>query len=118
MRREVTDLQHFDIGLMPLDDDVWTRGKAGLKIVTYLACGVPCVASPVGFSPVVLGPAGLCGLYASDAEQWYAALEQMLSDAPARRAMGRRGRTRMIERFDVQRHSTSWVRVLEEVAAA
>jgi len=118
MRREVEELQRFDIGLMPLDDDAWTRGKAGFKIITYLACGVPCVASPVGFNPTALGPAGACGLYASSPEQWHASLDLLLSDIEARQAMGRRGRERAVARFDVRRHAARWIEVLHEVAAA
>ena len=118
LEQEVEELRQFDIGLMPLHDDAWTRGKAGFKIVTYLACGVPCVASPVGFNPTVLGAAGVCGLYATTADQWCAALERLLADSEARRAMGRRARARAVERFDARRHAARWLEVLHEVAAA
>ena len=118
LAREVPELQEFDVGLMPLQDDTWTRGKAGLKLVTYMACGVPCVAAPTGFNPTVLGPSGLCGLYATTADQWYAALDVMLSESRVRRAMGERARERVLDRFDVRRHAQRWVEVIREVAAA
>ncbi|MFN8542844.1 MAG: glycosyltransferase [Candidatus Binatia bacterium] len=115
---EIRELQQFDVGLMPLHDDTWTRGKAGFKLVTYLACGVASVASPVGFNPRVLGPAGACGFYASTSAQWEAALEALLADAGARRALGARARVRAQAHFDVRDHARRWLDVLHEVAAS
>jgi len=56
--REIEDLLQFDIGIMPLSDDVWTRGKGGFKALQYMALGIPAVASPVGVNTEIIDHGG------------------------------------------------------------
>jgi glycosyltransferase involved in cell wall biosynthesis len=94
---EAAEISEFDIGIMPLRDDPWSRGKCGFKLIEYLACGVPVVASPVGVNSQIVadGVNGfLCG---SDAE-WVDRLQRLIADARLRRDMGSRGR------LDVERN--------------
>jgi glycosyltransferase involved in cell wall biosynthesis len=88
---EVDDLRDFDIGIMPLPDTEWERGKCGLKALQYMALEIPAVASPVGVNRDIIQH-GTNGLLASTEEEWAAALERLLSDASLRRALGRAGR--------------------------
>lgn len=97
---EVARLQQFDIGIMPLQDDAWSRGKAGFKLIQYMACGVAFVASPVGANESVGGPDGTCGLYASSTGDWIHALERLLGDASQRARLGAAGRQRAVQFFD------------------
>ena len=87
---ELEALQAMDVGLYPLDDTPWSRGKCGFKALQYLACGVPCVASPVGVLPGIVVP-GRTGLLASSQADWVAACRSLLSDAPLRRTLGAQG---------------------------
>lgn len=89
---EPQDFASLDVGLYPLpDDDRWAAGKAGLKSVQYLACGVPFVASPVG-GAAELGVAGRTHLLAASPEEWRQALTTLLADETARAGMADCGR--------------------------
>lgn len=97
---EVPFLQSLDIGLMPLADTPWARGKCAFKMLQYMSCGVPAVVSPVGMNREVLD-AGPGAVGAADAAAATAALEALLDDAPARRALGRQGRQLVLDRYSV-----------------
>lgn len=90
---EVRDLQTFDVGIMPLPDEPFERGKCGFKLVQYMACGLPTVASPVGVN-VDIVEHGLTGFLADTAEEWRAALLRLAGDPALRATMGRAGRGR------------------------
>ena len=81
---EVSEVQAFDIGLMPMPDTDWTRYKCGLKILQYMAAGVPAVASPVGVNSEMIRH-GVSGWLASTPDEWFFLLRQLLND-PTRRA--------------------------------
>lgn len=87
---EAEALATADVGLMPLTDDAWTRGKCSFKLLQYMAAGLPTVASPVGTNPdAVLD--GDTGYLARTPDEWYAALRRLLDDPPLRRRLGRAG---------------------------
>lgn len=90
---EPSELEDFDIGLLPEPDDSWTRGKGAFKALLYMATGVPVVASRVGVNPnvVIEGETGFC---VSGVAEWVAALEQLVTDPSLRERMGRAGRER------------------------
>jgi L-malate glycosyltransferase len=96
--REVEDFRALDVGLYPLADDEWSRGKSGFKAIQYLCCGVPFVASPVGVVRDIAGESG-AALLARDHAEWLAALDRLLADAELRRAMGRAGRDFALSRY-------------------
>ncbi|MFH1567346.1 MAG: glycosyltransferase family 4 protein [Gemmatimonadota bacterium] len=91
LEEEAADLGGFDIGLMPIADDPWTRGKGGYKLLQYMAAGLPVVASPVGINQQIVTD-GVTGFWARDDGEWEARLGQLIADPDLRRAMGRRGR--------------------------
>lgn len=94
-------IQGMDIGLMPLDDTPWSRGKCGYKIIQYMACGVPVVASPVGVNSDIVED-GVTGFLASTPAEWRHAIARLLRDPELRRRMGRAGRRRVEERYSLQ----------------
>jgi glycosyltransferase involved in cell wall biosynthesis len=100
LSREPADFASFDIGLYPLPDDAWAKGKSALKSVQYLASGVPYVASPIGAAATV-GIAGATHLLAAGTEAWVTALSGLLQDPEARAEMGQQGR-----RYALQHHTT------------
>lgn len=96
---EIDLINSFDVGIMPLPDDEWSRGKCAFKLIQYMACAVPVVASAVGTNNVVVTPE--CGLLARRDLEWVAALRQ-LRDSPAlRRRMGEAGRNRIAEHYSL-----------------
>lgn len=94
-------IQGMDIGLMPLDDSPWSRGKCGYKIIQYMACGLPVVASPVGVN-VDIVEEGVTGFLASSETEWRQAIELLLADPSLRRRMGAAGRRRVEDRYSLQ----------------
>jgi glycosyltransferase involved in cell wall biosynthesis len=111
---EIADIQAMDIGIMPLPDEPWARGKCGYKLIQYMACGLPVVASPVGVNSAIVTP-DENGFLATDGAQWRAALEALLIDAPLRARMGQAGRLRASQAYSLQVHGP---RLAEAVAAA
>lgn len=92
---EVRALQQCHVGIMPLANTPWERGKCGLKIVQYMACARPVVASPIGVNQTIITH-GVNGLHASTAQEWVRALRQMKADSEMRQRMGEAGR-KMVE---------------------
>lgn len=90
---EVGAINEFDVGIMPLPDDAWARGKCAFKLIQYLACGVPAVASPVGANSDVVGADA--GMLASGSDEWYVALRRLRDDPECAAEMGRVGRKRV-----------------------
>ena len=98
---EVADLQSFDIGLGPLTDDVWTRGKCGLKLVQYLAAGVPAVCSPVGANKEIVTNEEV-GFWAHDERDWVEKLGMLIENPGLRRDMGKKGVERIEKEYSLQ----------------
>ncbi len=96
MAREPADFASFDVGLYPLPDDPWARGKSGLKSVQYLASGVAFVASPVG-AAAEIGVVGTTHLLAATTAEWVSALSRLLDDPCGRGQMGEQGRNYALE---------------------
>lgn len=99
----------FDIGIMPLVDEPFQRGKCGAKLLQYMAAGLPAVASPVGVNVDILGDGR--GLLASGEDGWRAALVALAGDPGRRRALGEAGRSFVERELSVRR----WFPVLEEI---
>jgi glycosyltransferase involved in cell wall biosynthesis len=97
---EVEALAAMDVGLMPLADDEWTRGKCSFKMLQYMAAGIASVVSPVGMNRDVLA-IGESGLAASTRDDWIEALRTLAADPDRRARMGAAGRAIALEHFDV-----------------
>ena len=111
-RASCSDLSAIDIGVMPMPDDEWSRGKCGLKALQYMALGIPAVISPVGVNREIAG--GGAAILASTQDEWLAALRSLIADAELRSRVGAAGRARVEERYSVAAAATSWERALHE----
>ncbi len=98
---EVADLQSLDIGLMPLSDDAWSRGKCGMKALQYMALAVPPVVSPVGVNATIVRH-GENGLHGTTEDQWVAALVRLLDDPPLRARLGAEARRTVEARYSAR----------------
>ena len=97
---EARTLSELDIGLMPLPDEPWERGKCGYKLIQYMACGVPVVASPVGANRRIVEN-GVQGFLAKTDAEWLAALETLAGDAETRQRFGRSGHDKVAREYSL-----------------
>jgi glycosyltransferase involved in cell wall biosynthesis len=95
---ESYEISNFDIGIMPLFDDYFERGKCGYKLIQYMACGLPVIASPVGINSQLVAH-GVSGFLASSADQWSDSLKTLIVDRQLRISMGAAGRVLVEENY-------------------
>jgi hypothetical protein len=100
---EVPHIQAMDIGIMPLIDLPFQRGKCGYKLIQYGACGLPVVASPVGVN-VEIVEEGRTGFLATEPTQWATALDRLIGDPALRARLGAAGRDRMVADYSLAAH--------------
>jgi glycosyltransferase involved in cell wall biosynthesis len=90
---EVDIINTFDVGVMPLFDDAWAQGKCAFKLIQYMACGVPVIASPVGANVDVVNDG--CGLLAAGPSAWLDSLRCLRDDSALRQSIGVKARLRV-----------------------
>jgi hypothetical protein len=108
---EARDLASADIGISWVPDDPWSRGKCGLKVLQYMAAGLPVVANPVGVQAEMVRH-GETGLLATTAAEWSAAVGRLAHDPSLRIRMGQAGRARVEREFSVAVGAARWVEML------
>ncbi len=113
---EVHDLAQVDIGLMPIPDNEWARGKCALKAIQYMATGLPTVCSDIGANREVVRD-GIDGFLAGDESEWFDALERLITDPALRNRMGAAARARAIQHFSLHetaKHMIAWLNELAD----
>lgn len=108
------ELWKFNIGLMPLTDDEWARGKCAFKLLQYMAAGIAVVASPVGMNVEVVDH-GKTGFLARSDDEWFRYLSQLISSPEMRASMGARGAERVKQEFSVNRLGEQLAVAIREV---
>lgn len=98
---EVQEVQGFDIGIMPLPEEQWARGKSGYKLIQYMACGLPVLASPVGVNAEIVVE-GETGFLPRTLDEWRQALTMLIGDAAMRRRLGTNGRLRAEAHYSLE----------------
>lgn len=98
--REIADVQAMDIGLMPLPDEPWARGKCGYKLIQYMACGLPTIASPVGVNANIVID-GKTGFLASSPCDWRTTLQHFIDTPADRTRLGTAGRARAVAHYSL-----------------
>jgi glycosyltransferase involved in cell wall biosynthesis len=111
LENEIKEFQQLDVGVYPLIDDEWTKGKCGFKAIQYMAAGVPCVASPVGTNLEIIED-GRNGLLAQSPKEWEAAIIRLLTDQPFRDQVIEEGYRTVRDRYSLAVHGP---RLAEEI---
>jgi glycosyltransferase involved in cell wall biosynthesis len=113
-KSEVNELNSFDIGIMPLPDDEWARGKCGLKGLSYMACGVPTVMSAVGVNTQIIEN-GANGFLVKNENEWLEVLTKLIENAELRKTIGEAGRKAVIEKYSVLANQDRYLNAFNSV---
>lgn len=105
---ELQDLQQIDIGIMPLPDDEWAKGKCGLKGLQYMAAGIPTIMSPVGVNSEIIKD-GENGFLASTTDEWVEKLSQLVESVDLRRKLSVNGRRTVEEKYSIEANKLKYL---------
>jgi glycosyltransferase involved in cell wall biosynthesis len=104
------------VGVMPLSDDEWTRGKCAFKLLQYMAAALPCVASPVGANTEAVID-GFNGFHARSVDEWERSLESLLQSPELRARFGANGRAHADARYSMRTYQARYLELLTRLAA-
>lgn len=113
---EAQSLAGAHIGVMPLTDDAWSRGKCAFKLLQYMAAALPCVASPVGANTEAVLD-GINGFYATDVDEWERSLERLIVSPQLRASFGAKGRAHVQGRYSLRAYQNNYLSLLARVAS-
>jgi glycosyltransferase involved in cell wall biosynthesis len=113
---ELYDLHGIDIGIMPLPNDQWTRGKCGLKGLQYMALGIPCIMSPVGVNTAIIED-GINGFLAGPIEEWVEKISLLIRNPDLRQRLGAAGRATVVRSFSVQSQQQRYLDALTRLVS-
>jgi len=113
---EIEDLSEIDIGIMPLPNDAWSRGKCGLKSLEYMALRIPPVISPVGVNSEIVKD-GIDGFIADSNAEWVDKISRLIESPQLRKQMGEKARQTVIERYSVIAHRDTYVEILNKLVS-
>lgn len=113
---EVELIRTFDVGIMPLEDEPWTRGKCAFKLIQYMACGVPAVGSAVGANVEVIGDDA--GFLAGNDDEWLGALRRIRDDAAMAARIGEAGRSKVADHYSLLSQVPAYERILRDATRA
>lgn len=113
---EIEDLSEIDIGIMPLPDNEWARGKCGFKGLQYMSVGIPAVMSPVGVNTEIIED-GENGFLAGNEEEWIEKISMLIESPELRKNIGVKGRKTVEERYSFNAWKDQYVNYFEELIA-
>jgi glycosyltransferase involved in cell wall biosynthesis len=111
---EIDLIRGLDVGVMPLPDTPWTRGKCGYKLIQYMACGLPVIASPVGVNSQIVDH-GVNGFLAESEADWRDAADRLLNDPQLRKSMGDAGRRKIEQGYALAHWGQNLARLLKDI---
>ncbi|GAB5539663.1 MAG: glycosyltransferase family 4 protein [Salibacteraceae bacterium] len=110
---EIRELSEFDIGIMPLPDDEWAKGKCGLKGLQYMALEIPTIMSPVGVNAQIISH-GENGMLAENQRDWEQCLKSLIEDKGLREQLGKRGRETVIDKYSVIANQENYLKLFNQ----
>ncbi|WP_367196638.1 glycosyltransferase family 4 protein [Amorphus sp. 3PC139-8] len=114
-KSEAALIRGMDIGVMPLPDTPWAQGKCGYKLIQYMACGLPVVATPVGVNVEIVDP-NVNGYLAGDETDWRHLVEMLLGNPSLRRSLGEAGRQKVAAEYSLQVQTPKLAKLLVDAA--
>ena len=111
---ELDDFRAMDIGLMPLPDDEWTKGKCALKGLQYMSFGIPCIMSPVGVNSDIIHDGGN-GYLATTQDEWVEKLSQLIESFELRQRIGKAGRETVLNDFSIHANQGLYLKYFNEL---
>jgi glycosyltransferase involved in cell wall biosynthesis len=114
---EAQSLAGAHIGVMPLTDDAWSRGKCAFKLLQYMAAALPCVASPVGANTEAVLE-GVSGFHAANPDEWESSLEKLIVSPELRTRFGAQGLAHVQERYSMSAYRAKYLALMARLAAA
>ena len=111
---EVDNLNQFDIGIMPLPDDEWVKGKCGLKGLSYMACGIATIMSRVGVNSEIITD-GDNGFLATTQEEWINRLSSLIENTELRKKIGNKGRETVVNYYSVNANKQKYLAVFNSL---
>lgn len=111
---EAEELSHFDVGIMPIPDDEWARGKCAMKALLYMSMGVPTICSAVGANCEVIRH-GQNGFLATTPDEWLSNLQKLVDDPALRARLGQAARRTVEESYSMTRCANLFANVVREV---
>lgn len=112
LKEELADMRSFDMGIMPMPDDMWTKGKCAFKIILYMACGIPVVSSPVGMNREIINE-GENGFFANSKKEWTDRLSALIENRPLRMKIGEAGVSTVRKNYSVAHTAPKFIEVLK-----
>ena len=116
-KTEIDDLLRFNIGIMPLQDDAWSKGKCGFKALQYMSLGIPAIASPVGVNKQIIDQ-GENGFLCASEDEWYDKLRLLIKEPDLRYLMGQNGRKKILEHYSVKSNTGNFLSIFQKNEAA
>jgi len=113
LENEILDLHRFDIGIMPMPDNEWTRGKCGFKAIQYMGVGIPAVASPVGVNSEIIQN-GENGFLAGNDEEWIQSLSKLIENPDLRYEIGLAGRKTVELQYSLKVNAPKFVNIIKK----
>lgn len=113
-KTEISDLSTFDIGIMPLPDDEWAKGKCGLKGLQYMSLEIPTIMSPVGVNTEIIED-GINGFLASSEEEWVQKLSKLIESKELREKIGKEGRKTVVEEYSVDANKQKYLDLFKQL---
>lgn len=112
---EVSSIMNFDVGIMPLDDSPWSKGKCAYKLIQYMACKLPVIASPVGANKEVVAH-GINGYLAATEAAWLECIGDYLQNPSKREEHGKKGFEKVQKEYNLDQATKRWLGVLKKVS--
>ena len=116
-REEIQHISQADAGICHMPDDRWSEGKCGLKLLQYMAAGLPSIANPVGVHKEIIIH-GKTGFLADTKDQWLNAVDTLLKNSELQREMGLNARWRAEQSYSVQANQNAWIHLLQNVTSS